>query len=205
MAAFGFKNVLLQFSVKHGNGESIQERPFAISPERTTKPIHLILLDNGRRTLRSSRYQELLACIGCRACGAECPISQFIDKPGAWTPREYAFSLALGREINADLCLQCLTCRTNCPLDIDLPGLILEARTDSLWRKKSSLTDTLLANPDRFERWGTSAFPFMVTLLNNRLIRLLGEKMFDISRQRRFPSIKRMTFARWFRSHAPRP
>jgi L-lactate utilization protein LutB len=46
-------------------------------------PMHVILLDNGRRAwLSDPRYRDLFLCIGCRSCLLECPTPPFIPPNG---------------------------------------------------------------------------------------------------------------------------
>jgi len=103
---------------------------------------HLILLDNGRSTLRGSNLQEALLCIRCGACLNACPVFREIGghayvgadgapapypgpigsvlSPGLFGSREYG-QLAQASSL-------CGACRAVCPVDIDLPVLLLRVR-----------------------------------------------------------------------------
>jgi L-lactate dehydrogenase complex protein LldF len=97
---------------------------------------HLILVDNGRRALRNSPLVESLYCIRCGACLNACPVFRETGGhaygsiyPGpigsviscALVDREYA-SLAQASSL-------CGACREACPVDIDLPGMLLRVRS----------------------------------------------------------------------------
>ena len=96
---------------------------------------HLILVDNGRRLLRNSPLAESLYCIRCGACLNACPVFRETGGhaygsiyPGpigsviscALVDREYD-SLAQASSL-------CGACREACPVDIDLPGMLLRVR-----------------------------------------------------------------------------
>ncbi len=93
-------------------------------------------MDNGRRALRDSALIESLYCIRCGACLNACPVFRETGGhaygsiyPGpigsviscALVDREYA-SLAQASSL-------CGACREACPVDIDLPGMLLRVRS----------------------------------------------------------------------------
>ncbi|MFC2070612.1 heterodisulfide reductase-related iron-sulfur binding cluster [Chloroflexota bacterium] len=80
MALFGLEALASGLRSKKKHESGIENLPFSIPPEQTTKKIHVILLDNGRSQILLSPYKELLACIDCRACNGACP-AYLSDKP----------------------------------------------------------------------------------------------------------------------------
>ncbi len=106
-------------------------------PER-----HLILVDNGRTALRRSPLSEVLSCIRCGACLNACPVFREIGghayvnltdvsstypgpigsivSPGLFGQAEFGH-LARASSL-------CGACREACPVDIDLPKLLLRVR-----------------------------------------------------------------------------
>lgn len=96
---------------------------------------HLILLDNGRSALRASPLAESLFCIRCGACLNACPVFREAGGhaygsiyPG---PIGSVISAALVHPSFAYLAQAsslCGACREACPVDIDLPGLLLRVR-----------------------------------------------------------------------------
>ncbi len=103
------------------------------------KEVYLILLDNGRTALLDSEFKELLYCINCGACLNFCPVYHQITNrygsklSGYSGARGVLFSLfSEGLEETFDngafFCTMCLTCKENCPAEIDLPGMVKKLR-----------------------------------------------------------------------------
>lgn len=99
---------------------------------------YLILLDNGRSDIYTSEYTEALACIRCGACLNHCPIYQHVGGhaygsvyPGpigaVITPlfrgKENASPLPFASSL-------CGACKEACPVDINLPDMLLMLRRD---------------------------------------------------------------------------
>ncbi|MDF1500034.1 MAG: LutB/LldF family L-lactate oxidation iron-sulfur protein [Anaerolineales bacterium] len=97
---------------------------------------HLILVDNGRNALRHSRLQEALLCIRCGACLNACPVYREIGGhayesvyPGPIGSVVSPGMLGLERYGHlARASTLCGACREVCPVDIDLPTLLLRTR-----------------------------------------------------------------------------
>jgi L-lactate dehydrogenase complex protein LldF len=103
---------------------------------------HLVLVDNGRRAMRQSPLAEGLYCIRCGACLNACPIFREIGghayqsvngritpypgpigsivSPGLFGMAEFGH-LARASSL-------CGACKEACPVDIDLPKLLLRVR-----------------------------------------------------------------------------
>ena len=104
---------------------------------------HVILVDNGRMAMRQTSLQEALYCIRCGACLNACPVFREIGghayigihgdtrspypgpigsivSPGLFGTGEYG-NLARATSL-------CGACKDACPVDIDLPKLLLRVR-----------------------------------------------------------------------------
>ena len=93
-----------------------------------------------------------------------------------------------------------MSCEAKCPLNIDLPGMILQARKQKR-RKRLTLGERLLSKADVLQKMG-SIMPSLVRMLStNTILRWIGEKVMDIKSDRQFPDIKRETFKKWFESY----
>ncbi len=118
---------------------------------------HLVLVDNGRDAMRQSSLAEALYCIRCGACLNACPIFREIGghayqgldgritpypgpigsvvSPGLFGVAEFGH-LARASSL-------CGACKEACPVDIDLPKLLLRVRADGVDLKAHTAT------PDR--------------------------------------------------------
>ena len=103
---------------------------------------HLILVDNGRTAVRESELREILYCIRCGACLNACPVFREIGGH-AYVGRDgeaSAYPGPIGSVVSPALFGQlefghlarssslCGACREACPVDIDLPKLLLKIR-----------------------------------------------------------------------------
>lgn len=109
-------------------------------PEETDGPAHVyvILVDNGRSRIYNTDYAEALACIRCGACLNACPVYRVTGGhaygwvyPGpigaVLTPLFNGLEQASPLPYASSLCG---LCREVCPVDIDLPRMLLDLRHD---------------------------------------------------------------------------
>jgi iron-sulfur cluster protein len=103
------------------------------------RELHIVLVDNGRRSLRARpEKEEALQCIRCGACANVCPAFQVVGGHVFGHIYTGAIGLVVSPELNGlqsvaeaqSLCLSCNACATVCPVDIPLPAQILEVRRD---------------------------------------------------------------------------
>lgn len=103
---------------------------------------HIILVNNGRQALRESPLSEALLCIRCGACLNACPVfaeiggHAFVNHEG----ESSTYPGPIGSIVSPGLFGQkefghfarasslCGACRDACPVDIDLPKLLLRVR-----------------------------------------------------------------------------
>lgn len=116
-------------------------------PEDADGPDHVyvILVDNGRTNLYASRYAEALTCIRCGACANACPVYRSVGGHAYG----YVYSGPIGAVVtpllvgmeNAKPLPQasslCGICKQVCPVDIDIPRMLLELRHDQVQRGES--------------------------------------------------------------------
>jgi L-lactate dehydrogenase complex protein LldF len=131
---------------------------------------HLILVDNGRRAMRQGPYAEALYCIRCGACLNACPVFREIGGhaysgvTGKFTP----YPGPIGSVISPALFGQhefgalaqasslCGACKEACPVDIDLPGMLLRIRAGVPVNASQTEKPTLHVAPAL--KWGLSLF-----------------------------------------------
>ena len=110
---------------------------------------HLILLDNGRTRLRDSPLRESLYCIRCGACLNACPVFREIGGHGYGS----VYPGPIGSVISAGFfgsdfvplaqaSSLCGACQEACPVDIDLPKLLMRVRAGQSPVKSNQLTGT---------------------------------------------------------------
>ena len=138
-------------SLIHGPARSSEE----IGPQKR----YLILVDNGRSALRLSPLAEALYCIRCGACLNACPVFREIGGHAYVNPQGESSSYPgpigsvispglFGREEFGHLARAsslCGACREVCPVDIDLPKLLLRVRAGET-RENSRVSDQQVQN-----------------------------------------------------------
>lgn len=112
------------------------------APER-----HLVLIDNGRTRLRATPLAEALNCIRCGACINACPIFReiggyaYTSKGGDYTPYPGPIGSVLSPGLFgladfghlAQASTLCGACKEACPVDIDLPAMLLRVRSGQVY------------------------------------------------------------------------
>lgn len=84
------------------------------------------------------------------------------------------------------LCVNCGSCRHECPSNVDIPGMSLEARTRYVERFGAPLTERLLANVELAGRCTHPVSALLKPLIDRAPVRTLVEKTTGISARRGF-------------------
>lgn len=155
------------------------------------------------------------ACHGCGACRTTssshrmCPIFHAEQSESA-SPRAKANLL---REVLmqpqqnlkidseefravADLCVNCKMCGLECPSQVAIPKLMLEAKAQNVAEQGLRWRDWVVSRLDTWASWGSRWAWLINGILSNRLVRWHLEKVFGISRQRVLPQLHSDTFYR---------
>ena len=106
---------------------------------------HLILIDNGRSALRNSPLREALYCIRCGACLNVCPVFReigghaYLGADGSIAPYPGPIGSVISPGLLGENFAQlaqasslCGACKDACPIDIDLPKMLLRIRAGQL-------------------------------------------------------------------------
>lgn len=109
--------------------------------------LHLVLVDNRRSQILHSELAEILTCIRCGACLNACPVYKSIGGHayGATYPGPMGSILTPlfnGLDQFGDLphaSSLCGACREVCPVRIDLPGLLLKLRDETVREGRAPL------------------------------------------------------------------
>lgn len=102
---------------------------------------HLIILDNGRTRLRNSPLKESLYCIRCGACLNACPVFRelsghaYIGRDGSIAPYPGPIGSVVSPGLMGENFVHlaqasslCGACKDACPVDIDLPKMLMRVR-----------------------------------------------------------------------------
>ena len=201
MGIFGMESVLLGIQPRLEKTPSIAE--LLLPPADKERELHLIILDNGRAKLLEGKFKDLFLCIGCRACNKHCPIRySFTEVDYIWTPRNYLNQFLYGTGRSIDICLHCEACRIECPVDIDLPGLMWQAKMDYVSKHGVSFKHRILGMPEILARLGTTFAPLGNWMMSVKLVRIPMEIITGIDRKTRLPTFHFNTFRKWFKKHA---
>ena len=141
LADVGF---LLPLLTTHATGQALSNYVTMISGPRRAgevdgpEELHVVFLDNRRRTLLGTKYEEMLACIRCGACLNVCPVYRNVSGHAY----DAVYSGPMGKVLTpllsagaegADLpygSTLCHACSDACPVKIPLGDMILSLRAD---------------------------------------------------------------------------
>jgi L-lactate dehydrogenase complex protein LldF len=122
---------------RSGTGQRMTVYTTFITGPTPGHEMHIILIDNGRRKMRSMpEFREALHCIRCGACANVCP--PYREVGGHVFGHIYTGAIGLvvtqfhhGLDAIAkpqSMCLSCNACETVCPVNIPLPQQIIDVR-----------------------------------------------------------------------------
>jgi FAD/FMN-containing dehydrogenase/Fe-S oxidoreductase len=154
-------------------------------------------------------------CHGCALCRTRevplrmCPIFR-ADPSEHATPRakanvirgllsgELAPSVCASEEFKklAHLCVNCRMCRMECPAEVDVPRLMLDAKAVYVAQNGLTASEWFLSRIERWVRFSSSIAPLANLALKSRLCRFLLEKCFGLAASRPLPSIHLRTLFR---------
>ena len=137
--------VLLPLLTTHATGQALSNYVTMITgPRRAGEldgpdELHVVFLDNRRRTLLGTRYEEMLACIRCGACLNVCPVYRNVgghayDAVYSGPMGKVLTPLLSGGAEGTDLpygSTLCHACSDACPVKIPLGDMILALRADT--------------------------------------------------------------------------
>jgi|Deesub1362A_J573_1020465.scaffolds.fasta_scaffold00050_22 L-lactate dehydrogenase complex protein LldG len=100
--------------------------------QRHPKKMYVVFLDNGRKK-SDEKLKEQLLCVRCGRCQLECPVFQITGS--VWGGDTYGGPMGMGwsaitSSISEEVYLSCICgkCKEVCPMDIDIPNIILYLR-----------------------------------------------------------------------------
>jgi L-lactate dehydrogenase complex protein LldF len=157
--------VLLRLLARSAIGERLSNYTTFVhgprQPAETTGPenYHVVLVDNGRRDLLGTEFQDVLRCIRCSACINHCPVytsvgghaygSVYSGPIGAVLTPALVGIEAAGHLPNASTL--CGRCEAVCPVSIPLPKLLRH------WRERQFSAREV----SRLQRWGLAVWRWL--------------------------------------------
>ncbi len=181
--------------------------------EPTAGPVEVLVpaLRWGELTL----LEQASACNGCGTCRTQepalrmCPTFRALRDEAA-SPRNQANLLrqmATGAldprfwgseemKANADLCIHCTSCRSECPAGVDISSLMVEAKAAYVETHGLAPTDWFLSRVDLWSNLASRVPISWNALLGNRVARWVIERSFGLSRHRSLPRARRTPFLR---------
>jgi Fe-S oxidoreductase len=96
----------------------------------------------------------------------------------------------------ADLCVNCHQCRLECPANVDIPKLMIEAKAAHVRTNGLRPSDWTIARLDRLLSWASLVRPLVNRAIGNRQARWVIEKLTGIAQGRKLPRLSRQTFLR---------
>ncbi len=152
-------------------------------------------------------------CNGCAACRTRavgtrmCPVNRVAPREEA-SPRAKAnlmravltgqlppdTTLQEASKEVADLCFHCHMCRIECPANVDIPRLMVEAKAEYVGNNGHNVHDWLNARVDMLTHMASRMPRLSNWLFKNRQARWLMEKILGISQARALPKLARRPF-----------
>jgi L-lactate dehydrogenase complex protein LldF len=170
---------LTQILPRHASGQKLAVYTQIINgPRRANEAdgpqhVYVILVDNGRSNIYTSSYAEALACIRCGACLNACPVYEAVSgHPYGWvyqgpigsiiTPLLTGLENATPLPFASTLCGRC---KEMCPVDIDIPRMLLDLRRDLVqqghrdpfWDQAMRAWAITFSSPGRYQLGGKLA------------------------------------------------
>ena len=200
MGVFGTENIVLGIEPRPAAAKSLDQLNLPSADGH--RHLHVLILDNGRRSLIGGKFKDLFLCIGCRACNKHCPIRHaFHNDDYIWTPKTYLTRFIGTDEQSIDVCLHCEACRLECPVDIDLPCLMWQAKLDFIAGHGTSFSHKVLGRPELLAKLGTTVAPLSNWAMHQKLVRVPMESVTGIDRRTALPVFHATTFKRRVHKH----
>jgi Fe-S oxidoreductase len=104
----------------------------------------------------------------------------------------------------SSFCFNCKQCRLECPSNVDIPHLMIEAKAAYVAAHGLSRADWILSRVHSFGALGSTAAPAANWMLASPTARWVLEKLLGIARQRKLPRFARRSFLRLIARDASR-
>ena len=150
--------------------------------------------------------EEIEKCHGCGKCRNYCPLME-VGKEEKYSARAKAnllravisgkldaddFLTDEGFKANLDLCINCSQCLTDCPTQVDIPGMAIAFRDQYRKRKSGEgLLGDMLAKPDTIGKSASWLGGLANSMMNARWARGLAERAIGLDQRRVLPEYRK--------------
>jgi L-lactate dehydrogenase complex protein LldF len=147
--------LMLSLLPRHATGQKLSVYTQLIHQPEPGQQRHLVIVDNGRAALRQSPLRESLYCIRCGACLNACPVFRelgghaYRGKDGEIAPYPGPIGSVISPGLMgenyvhlAQASTLCGACKEACPVDIDLPKMLLRIRAGEMPEAQKSAQKT---------------------------------------------------------------
>ncbi len=169
---------------------------------------HLILVDNGRSAIRNSPLVEALSCIRCGACLNACPVFReigghaYIGRDGSIAPYPGPIGSVISPALFgcenfgqlAQASSLCGACREACPVDINLPELLLRVRAGEVGENAKNKKQEQGVGVPAILKFGLNSYRFLAML---PLLFSIGQRLGGILSHIYSPRKKYMRLPAW--------
>ncbi len=172
--------------------------------------VYVIFVDNGRSDIYAGKYAEALACIRCGACQNACPVYRNVGGHAYGAVYAGPIGAVITPLLNGlenasplpNASSLCGACKQVCPVDIDLPRMLLDLRHDLVtegigtlgWKQGLQAWAIGNSNATLFEMGGKAA-KVGQKVTGNRLPGILG----NWQKYRDFPDFAEKPFRQLWR------
>ena len=107
---------------------------------------------------------------------------------------ESTYGMAATKTVT-DYCIECGMCAVECPSNVNIPKLMLEAKSKYRQTHRAAPVEMVLGHAERISRLGSLAAPVANRVMNRPFLRHLAEPVLGIDRRRMMAPFTRLTFA----------
>lgn len=199
MGIFGLESILLD--LKPNGLEKFDFDGLPVLAQQPERSVEVIILDNGRSSLKKSVYEDLFLCIDCRNCARQCPIGLhvFFERGLVYSPKNYLLGFLQGFLPPVDACLHCGRCHVECPVEIDIPTLIWKAQLEHYEHHKRSLKKKMLDDPEMLAKMGSLTAPMSNWMTNLGVVKYMTELLTGVHHKSHLPTFHKETFRDWLK------
>ena len=159
---------------------------------------------------------EIEKCHGCGTCLSYCPMAlELKDEAAAARSKANLLRHVISGQLDSsyllnddfkrviDTCYNCKLCLTECPTNVDIPRIAIEARTYYVEHKGQSFQNKVLEESTLNSKLNSLLSPVSNLVLKIPVTRTVMEVVVGIHHKRLFPEFQRPSLEAWARKYKP--